>query len=59
MDERIRGGQPAGDSRTGRHLFAHLKAAGASILASGSSDWVVYASDGRYPDEEAHFVREW
>jgi SAM-dependent methyltransferase len=58
MDERVRHGRPAGDSRTGRHLFQHLRDAGAPALAAGSSDWVVSAGpDGKYPDEEAYFVR--
>ena len=49
MDERVRYG-PAGDSRTGRRLFHHLRAAGAPALAAGSSDWVVSAGpDGSYP----------
>jgi SAM-dependent methyltransferase len=56
MDERVRAGRPAGDSKTGRHLFQHLHAAGASILASGSSDWVVHALDRKYPADEAAFV---
>jgi hypothetical protein len=58
MDERVRYGRPAGDSRTGRHLFHHLRAAGAPALAAGSSDWVVSAGpDGNYPDDEAYFLR--
>jgi hypothetical protein len=57
MDDRIRGGQPSGDSRTGRHLFQHLRAIGASILAAGSSDWVVFGNGGRYPADEALFLR--
>jgi len=57
MDERVRYGQPAGDSRTGRRLFHHLWAAGAPALAAGSSDWVVSAGpDGNYPDDEAYFL---
>jgi SAM-dependent methyltransferase len=57
MDERIRYGRPAGDSRTGRHLFHHLQAAGAPALAAGSSDWVVHpAPDGNYPADEAYFL---
>ena len=46
MDERIRYGRPAGDSRTGRRLFHYLRAAGAPALASGSSDWVVKRRPG-------------
>ncbi|HEX4088690.1 MAG TPA: class I SAM-dependent methyltransferase [Trebonia sp.] len=58
MDERVRYGRPAGESRTGRHLFHQLRAAGAPALASGSSDWVVSAGpDGKYPDDEASFLR--
>ena len=58
MDERFRYGQPAGESRTGRHLFHNLRAAGAPLLAAGSSDWVVSAGpDGNYPGEEAYFLR--
>jgi SAM-dependent methyltransferase len=57
MDERVRYGRPAGESRTGRHLFAHLRAQGAPPVAAGSSDWVVHAgADGTYPDDEAHFL---
>jgi SAM-dependent methyltransferase len=58
MDERVRYGRPAGDSRTGRRLFHHLRAAGAPTLAAGSSDWVVSAGpDGNYPGDEAYFLR--
>jgi hypothetical protein len=58
MNERIRYGRPAGESRTGRGLFQHLRDAGAPALAAGSSDWVVYpAPDGSYPADEAYFVR--
>jgi SAM-dependent methyltransferase len=58
MDERFRYGRPAGESRTGRHMFQHLRDAGAPALAAGSSDWVVYPSpDGSYPADEAYFLR--
>ena len=58
MDERIRYGRPAGESRTGRRLFHHLRDAGAPAVAAGSSDWVVHpAPDGKYPADEADFLR--
>ena len=58
MDERVRYGRPAGDSRTGRRLFHHLRDAGAPVLAAGSSDWVVSAGpDGNYLGDEAYFLR--
>jgi SAM-dependent methyltransferase len=58
MDERVRYGRPAGESRTGRHLFHYLRAAGAPALAAGSSDWVVSAGPaGNYPGDEAYFLR--
>jgi hypothetical protein len=52
MDTRLTGG----DSRVGRHLFTHLAAVGAKVLAAGSSDWVVFAQDGKYPADEAYFL---
>jgi len=52
MDTRPTGG----DSRSGRHLFGHLRSVGAEILAAGASDWVVYAENGKYPDDEAYFL---
>jgi SAM-dependent methyltransferase len=58
MDERVRYGRPAGESRTGRRLFHYLRDAGAPALAAGSSDWVVSAGpDGTYPGDEAYFLR--
>jgi hypothetical protein len=58
MDERVRYGRPAGESRTGRRLFHHLRAAGAPALAAGPSDWVVSPGpDGDYPGDEAYFLR--
>lgn len=57
MDERVRYGRRAGDSRTGRRLFHHLRAAGAPPVSAGSSDWVVHACpDGTYPGDEAAFL---
>ncbi len=45
-----------GDSRAGLHLFSHLRKAGAEVLAAGSSDWVVHAKNGKYPEDEAYFL---
>lgn len=56
MDERITDGQRSGDSRTGRHLFERLRAAGYHVTAAGSSDWVVFPLAGHYPDDEAFFL---
>src|SRR5204863_2669880 len=56
MDERVRHGRKAGDSKTGRHLFGHLTASGATILAAGSSDWVVHSDGTRYEADEAYFL---
>ncbi len=52
MDSRATGG----DSRAGRHLFGHLRAAGAETLAAGASDWVVHSVNGKYVDDEAYFL---
>jgi SAM-dependent methyltransferase len=63
MDKRITDGHPSGDSglpyggsQTGRHLFAHLKNAGAEILAAGSSDWVVFPRQEGYSPDETYFL---
>jgi SAM-dependent methyltransferase len=52
MDARRTGG----DSRAGRHLFSHLRLAGAKILAAGASDWVVHSVNGKYPGDEEYFL---
>lgn len=52
MDKRATGG----DSKSGRHLFEHLRNAGVEILEAGSSDWVVFAKNGKYLEEEAYFL---
>ena len=57
MDSRTRGGAPAGDSRSGRHLFARLRRHGFELLAAGGSDWVVAAGASGYPGDEAFFLR--
>jgi SAM-dependent methyltransferase len=56
MDERLVDGQPSGDSRAGRHLFEHLRLAGAEVLAAGASDWVVFPGPEGYPGDEAYFL---
>jgi hypothetical protein len=58
MDQRVRDGKPAGDSRAGRRLFAHLQTAGVDVLAAGSSDWVVFAGANGYPADEAYFLHD-
>jgi len=45
-----------GDSKSGRHLFGHLRGMGAEILAAGASDWVVHALNGTFPEDEAYFL---
>jgi SAM-dependent methyltransferase len=57
MDERSIGNSKSGDSQAGRHLFRDLGQAGATILAAGSSDWVVYPRQRRYPGDEAYFLQ--
>ncbi len=56
MDRRTIAGKPSGDSRTGRHLFGHVRAAGAELLDAGGSDWVVWAGPDGYPADEAYFL---
>ena len=56
MDRRLIDGRPSGDSRSGRHLFGHLQAARATVLAAGASDWVVFPQHGGYAGDEAYFL---
>lgn len=56
MDDRQVNGQRSGDSQTGRHMFSHLRDAGAKILSAGASDWVVYPNIDGYPADEAFFL---
>lgn len=56
MDDRVRNGKAAGDSHCGRHLFGHLAATGATLLAAGSSDSIVFPTNGSYPRDEAVFL---
>jgi ubiquinone/menaquinone biosynthesis C-methylase UbiE len=57
MDERLTDGKPSGDSRSGRHLFGHLRQAGATILAAGGADWVVFAGEDGYAADEKYFLQ--
>jgi len=56
MDQRVVAGRPSGDSRAGRHLLTLLPKAGCQVAEAGSSDWVVYPRDGRYPADERYFL---
>jgi SAM-dependent methyltransferase len=56
MDERVVNGRYSGDSRSGRHLFSHLRQNNIDMLAAGSSDWVVFAGKAGYPADEAYFL---
>jgi SAM-dependent methyltransferase len=57
MDQRRRGGHPAGSCVTGRRLFGSLAAAGARVAAAGGSDWVVFPGPDGYPGDEAYFLQ--
>ncbi|MFQ5771694.1 MAG: class I SAM-dependent methyltransferase [bacterium] len=56
MDERLKNGRKSGNSQAGRHLFHHLKKANTKILAAGSSDWVVFAKEQGYANDESYFL---
>jgi SAM-dependent methyltransferase len=56
MDERTRDGKPSGDSKSGRHLLELVPKVGASLVAAGSSDWVVFPRGGAYANDEAYFL---
>jgi hypothetical protein len=56
MDVRVINGKPAGDSRTGRRLFTHLRDSGAYILDAGASDWIILPGQDGYQEDEAFFL---
>ena len=56
MEERMYAGLQFGDRYTGRHLFEHIQQSAGRILASGSSDWVVYPGVAGYPEDESYFL---
>ena len=56
MDQRRIADHLSGDSRSGRHVFAHLRAVGADILAAGSSDWIIFAGPQGYPGDDSLFL---
>ena len=57
MDQRTTNGRPAGSSRSGRELFSQLSKRHLSILAAGSSDWIVYPTVRGYLDNDAYFLQ--
>ena len=56
MDNRVVDGVASGDSRTGRHLFNTIRAAGGTVRAAGGSSWVVHSQGDSYPADEAYFL---
>jgi SAM-dependent methyltransferase len=56
MDERMRDGKPSGDSKSGRRLLELVPKVGATLVAAGSSDWVVFPRAAAYPNDEAYFL---
>jgi SAM-dependent methyltransferase len=50
-------GTRAGHPQTGRRLLLELPRSGATIVAAGSSDWVVFPQGGGYPGDEAYFLQ--
>jgi SAM-dependent methyltransferase len=49
-------GTRAGHPETGRRLLLAIPRSGASLLAAGSSDWVVFPIRSAYPGDEAYFL---
>ena len=46
----------SGSSTTGRRLLEAIPRQGATLLAAGGSDWVVFPEQGRYPVDEGYFL---
>lgn len=43
-------------AKTGRRLLDRFRRGASALLAAGSSDWVVFARDGEYPNQEKYFL---
>jgi SAM-dependent methyltransferase len=56
MEQRMLHGHQFGDRHTGRHLFQNIQTCGGKIIASGSSDWIVYPGSSGYNHDEAYFL---
>lgn len=56
MNERYLDGIRFGDYQTGRHLLSDIPKRGGSILATGSSDWIVFPHSGGYSNDGAYFL---
>jgi SAM-dependent methyltransferase len=56
MDHRLVRGRVSGSSQAGRVLLSLLQAGEYTLLAAGSSDWMVYPLAHRYPGDEAFFL---
>ncbi len=56
MDDRQINEKCLGGSRSGRLLFQEFMDAKVEMIAAGSSDWLVYPSQGKYPLDEAYFL---
>lgn len=56
MDGETAAGRERGDSQAGRHLLSILPQLGGTVLAVGSSDWVVLPHAEGYPADEAYFL---
>lgn len=50
------GREGQGGAHCGRRLLTHLRNAGASLMEAGSSDWVIFARESEYSDDEAYFL---
>jgi len=44
-------------AHTGRRLLTRMREVGATLLEAGSSDWVVFASEEGYPENEDYFLQ--
>lgn len=56
MNARYKNGVRFGDHQAGRHLLNYIPGLGGSILAAGSSDWIVHPVSGEYPGDEVYFL---
>lgn len=56
MDNQHVQNQAKAGTQTGRYLFHHLTTTNTTIINAGSSDWVVFPTNGSYLHQEAYFL---
>ena len=57
MDKKDCNERPRGGSKAGSRMFDVINRSGGSLLAAGSSDWIITPVDKGYTEDEIYFIR--